>query len=329
MGFAVGSILISVPTSILIARLVGPSGKGLASLVGALVTQLVVLASLSADVSILHLAGRAKVEVRRLSAAALRLIFLTSVPAIAVGVLLFSTVYSSEFSPIELRWALAALAAVPLGLVLRVVQALLASTGRLVAAGFFSLFHSILVLSLVWVLSLFGWGSSGVIAAGLLATVGTASAFLVVAARARVISVGHHPQQGVLIGKIVRFGLKAHLGTVLLGVNYRFDYFLVAGLLDVSELGIYTVAVVAAETLWLLPSVIGAVVMQRVSNQTEDEATLVTERACRLTFTFSLVMAFIWFAGGPRVIETVFGTDFAPAAQPLRILLPGASIFGL
>jgi len=121
----------------------------------------------------------------------------------------------------------------------------------------------------------------------------------------------------------LRFGLAIHPGILLLLLHLRLDLFLLQRLGGLEAVGIYSLAVMLAEALWLVPeaAVLAATPHQVRADRTEDA--VVTLRATRvnvaLTAALSLGLATVAFP----LIDRVYGRAFLPAAPALWALLPG------
>lgn len=106
-------------------------------------------------------------------------------------------------------------------------------------------------------------------------------------------------------------------------LNRRAGTFMVNGYLDMAEVGFYVVALSVVEIIWLFPDSIGAVLFPLVCRSSEEEAKRFTPTACRYTLLVTSVIALgIFVVAGP-LITLLYGNAFAPAVAPLLILLPG------
>jgi O-antigen/teichoic acid export membrane protein len=130
-------------------------------------------------------------------------------------------------------------------------------------------------------------------------------------------------------GALLSYGLRGHFGTVFQSLNYRLDFFLIAVLLSSRDVGIYSVAVTAAETLWVLPNALGAVITYRAAASPPDEANRVTGLATRVAFGFMVAAALFWAAAGREAIPLIYGDEFSSAVVPLLWLLPGVVALGV
>lgn len=126
------------------------------------------------------------------------------------------------------------------------------------------------------------------------------------------------------------FGLKGHISNILTFLSYRIDVFLIAYFLDDLSVGIYSIAVLLVERIWLIPQAVSSVLFARVSNlKTEIEKTNFTAFASRnalfLTFLSGSVLALI----SPWLIQFLFGNEFNGSVIPFLYMIPGVVLFAL
>jgi len=137
-------------------------------------------------------------------------------------------------------------------------------------------------------------------------------------------------KKAVAMGKdLFGYGLKTYVTTLLQFFNYRLDAFILNYFSTSAVVGIYSVAVALAETVWQLCNAVASIVFPKVSAMTHEQANRLTPITSRLTLTISFLMAVFLAAVCPWVIPRLYGEAFAPAVVPLWWLLPGVVTFGL
>ena len=130
-----------------------------------------------------------------------------------------------------------------------------------------------------------------------------------------------------LARRSLAFGLRFHVGRIMLLGNYRLDQWLLGAISGSRQLGLYSVAVSWAEVLFYLPTALAAVQrpdLVRASRWNAARyAASVFRKAIVLTalFTGGLIVA------APVLCVTVFGEDFRGSIVDLRVLALGA--FGI
>lgn len=118
-------------------------------------------------------------------------------------------------------------------------------------------------------------------------------------------------------------GLNSGLGVL----NYRIDSYILLALLGLAPFGMYSIAVNAGEMLlWLSRSI--ATVMSREIGGTESERSAeLTACTIRTSVALTAICGAALVACAPFLIHAVYGGRFAPAAAPLRFLVPGVVAF--
>ncbi len=119
------------------------------------------------------------------------------------------------------------------------------------------------------------------------------------------------------------YGLKFYLATVAQAINYRLDTLMVSARLGSRDVGLYSIAVGAAELLLFVPISITFVFYPRIAEE-KDEA------RDRVTFLALGVALYLVVSGIlalevllPWLIPHVFGRAFASAVPAAQWLLPG------
>lgn len=121
---------------------------------------------------------------------------------------------------------------------------------------------------------------------------------------------------------LVSYGAKVNVTNILSFVHVRADSFMINYLLNPFSVGIYSVAVNITEQIWLIPRSISKILFKEVSlgGEETDKLTLVVLKA---TIFLSFLMAvFIAIVGLP-LIRILYSADFVGAYLPMCILLVG------
>jgi O-antigen/teichoic acid export membrane protein len=123
------------------------------------------------------------------------------------------------------------------------------------------------------------------------------------------------------------FGLRSHVGRVMMSGNYRADQWFVGAIAGSRELGLYSIAVAGAEMLFYVPTVLVLVQRPFLVRAERSEARRLAAKGFRtgLVLTAPLVVLGVIFA--PFFTVTIFGSEFEGAVDDLRILLIG--VFGV
>lgn len=114
------------------------------------------------------------------------------------------------------------------------------------------------------------------------------------------------------------------LGAVFSWLHYRADQFMIRQMLDVSSLGVYSIAVTLAELLFLVPVSVSSALLGKLYNTQEPGAARsIMARTLKLTLWICAALA---LAGIPLslLIPAVYGQAYAGAVPSVMVLLGGA-----
>ena len=123
---------------------------------------------------------------------------------------------------------------------------------------------------------------------------------------------------------LIYFNLKGHLGTIIQFFNYRLDIFLIGYFLTAKEVGYYSIGVGIAELLWYLPNAVSIVLLSRTAlANNRKEINLRTSKTVSFVFWTMILSCLVIFLLGKYIIGLMYGKNFLPAVGPLKWLLPG------
>ncbi len=132
---------------------------------------------------------------------------------------------------------------------------------------------------------------------------------------------------GLALKRLVSYGLRSY-GVDLLGtLSRQLDQVLVVGLLAPAMMGLYVVALSAARLLEVFQSAITAVLFPKASGRPIEEVVALTGRAVQINTTISLLAAACLALFGPWALSLVYGQEFLGAVGVFRLLLFEA-VFG-
>lgn len=311
-------------TGVVLARTLGPAGKGFVDVTLATATLLQMLSGLSLGSGVFFVTARGAVDHRRLLRVALAFSAAIGAAALLLLPLADTRVGGWLLPAVEPR--LAALLVAGLLVALHAQQLL---QGLAKGRGFFRAFGRSEVvarggtLALVAGLALAATRSpTPYVVAFVAATL--ASAVLLTAATWR-----DAPRTTALpLRQIFVYSLPLYLGNVVQFLNYRLDVFFVKESVGLDGVGRYTVAVWIAQTVWLVPNALAALVLRAVaadptSAATRDRVGLLHRGCLLLGVACAAVLA---LAAGPG-LRLVFGDAFAASVPALLVLLPGTAVF--
>jgi O-antigen/teichoic acid export membrane protein len=213
------------------------------------------------------------------------------------------------------------LAAVPLGLLTEYWLAIFRGMNRILLLNVVEVGAKVasVLLILVFLVGL-DLGVAGAVSADVLGCLGTATLLGLLLARVGIW--GRPSFDGALWKRTAGFALPAYGGTAAAYVNYRAGEFIIAALLSPTELGFYVIAVSLAERLWLVTGAVANALLPHLTNSPRRDPALAAAIA-RHVMVWTGAACLAMFVLADVVIEILFSAAFAPTATPLRWLLPG------
>ena len=110
-------------------------------------------------------------------------------------------------------------------------------------------------------------------------------------------------------------------------IGYRVELFVLELYDGVAAVGIYSIAMQAAEAMWLIPAAIATAITGPAVHDDESDATKLVTRSALKSLLYTAGVAVVVGVAAPFLIPLLFGEDFEGAARPLALLLPGVVLY--
>ena len=317
------SLILGIATSIILARLLGPEGKGTYTLATLLPALIVTFANFGiGPATVYHVAQR---RYPRREILGNNIVFALGIGMIGVlaGLVVAFFFQESIFPGVAQGYLLLALALIPVNLFFAYLQNILLGAQRFKEINLITILHTLLFLAFIvialWILKA---GIPGALLAAVLAWFLTNVVLLFWTWKvADGISFKLNP---AYLRKAFVYGIQAHLGNILGFLNYRIDIFLVNGFLNPAAVGFYSIGVGLVEKLWLISQAASTVLFPRVAAETDEQRRKdFTPIVSRTVLWGTSLGALVIFFLSRWIVEFLYSTAFLPAVQPLQILLPG------
>lgn len=318
-------LFVGIVTSVILARALGPEGRGQYALLILIPALLQLFGGLGIDQSVTYLVARRRAEAGGVALTLAAFATTIGLVLIAVYALLDALPAYQELldtASLErgLLWILVVLLPVNMATLCLVSALLGLERYRLynIAASIAPIVTLLLLSALLAVGRMDVRGAVIATAGGQLAgLVGSLAAVLGVA-----------PGRVRLVPGLVRdattYGWKIYGASIAWFLHYRSDMFLVGYIAGPAGLGYYAVAVGLAEKLYMAPSAVGTVLFPRVAAGPEASRQ-VTPFASRHTLWLTLGLAGTLAIVAWPLVRFLFGVAFLPAVTPLWLLLPGVA----
>jgi O-antigen/teichoic acid export membrane protein len=312
-----------VLTSVILARLLGPGGKGIYTLATLLPSLIVTFGNLGiAPATVYHMA---RGEFRRQEILGNNVLLSLGIGGLGVlaGLVVILFFRETVFPGVSSSYLLLALVLVPVEFFFSYVNYVLLGAQRIKEFNYVQIAQSGLFLGFV-ALTLLGLraGVTGAILAGL---------FTWVIVDALVFRLAQWVARGIdfkpntsYIKRATTYGVQAHLANILGFLNYRVDMFLINWFLNPAAVGLYSVGVGLVEKLWMVSYAASTVLFPRVAAETEEqrrkEFTPLVARTVLWTTALgaiALVLLSHW------IVLLLYSEAFLPAVGALQALLVG------
>ena len=96
-----------------------------------------------------------------------------------------------------------------------------------------------------------------------------------------------------------------------------------------ETVGIYSIAVMAAELMWYVPKALAQALLSKSVQAGEQSADMLAMRSSRVTAALMLLICAVAAALINPLIRLFYGADFLPAVLPFFVLLPGVWLNGI
>ncbi|MBN2414629.1 oligosaccharide flippase family protein [bacterium] len=141
----------------------------------------------------------------------------------------------------------------------------------------------------------------------------------------RVLKTRSEPSPGSDYRMFFRYGVTTYLCSVAIFFLPRIDMFIINAVLPVEHVGYYRIALNIAEKIIFISIAVAALLKPTLPSMRKEESIGFIKRISRINFLMIVLIVSAVYAGA-GLLMTVFRAEYAPALQPLRLLLI-ASVF--
>lgn len=312
-------------TSILVARALGPTGKGQLTIIQQVPSLILVFISFGIAAANTYHVGTGKQRVPTVLGNSIVVGLTLGVLAMPLSVILTNG-RAAVVSDLPLIATLIAATTLPLALVASFITAINTGLGEIRQISLGQILGSI--GSLLLIIAMFLAGRLDVIAA-------TAAAFLalIVALAWNAFVVRKHTDHIRVdlraMMSSARYSLKAYLGNLAGYLNYRQDVILVGYLAGAASVGVYSIAVTFAELVWYIPNSIATALFAKSMASDALTSAEFTARTSRIATSLMMAVAIAGVIAMRPIIGLLYSQEFTPAYGAFVLLLPGVLLTGI
>ncbi len=305
-------------TSVITARVLGPSDRGLLAVLQTQAVLTFSVLSLGLGPAITYYGARRPRLRPRLLAIGLGHTVVVGVVAMAAALAIGDRVLTWKGQEPSMALVILTALVVPASFLQVVALSMLNATRSYRSVNVLNVVARVatFVATLIVIVAL-GWGVTG----GLVVLLTLSLAF-VVGSIPELARMGIGRPRRPLIAAVLSYGGRVQVANIIRLAAGKLDVLLLAWLTGLDIVGVYAVALLVGEVVLQIPRSLGFVVMPLVAADRGGSSGLAA-RAVRLNGTATLAAVVIAAIAGPFLILVAFGDDFTGALVPFLLLLPG------
>lgn len=316
-------VVVSFVVAMLVARQLGPEGKGALALVQQVPSIMALVMGFGfAGVNVYYVGSGRKTAAEALADSAL-ISFVALVVGVPVSFGLMRALPALAEYPSGLLFLSAFV--VPLGVSSSLLAGILVGQGRpsaQAAAQSIGLLFNLAVIAVLYLLVRVSVGAVVVasVAASLIGIV-----MMLVALRERLAPIGAVER----LRSAARYARRRYVSDIAAMLEMRVDIVMLGALSTVSATGIYSVAVALVELLWFIPRAAETPLLSRFLGERADRSAAIAATSVRLTVLLqaALLLGAVFLL--EPAVRIVFGPEFSDASMLFWILAPGVVLNGL
>jgi O-antigen/teichoic acid export membrane protein len=323
LGSKLGVVILNTATGIVIARALGPSGRGVVAVAFAFTYLLIQFGVLGLHSANAYFASREPEQISQILVNALWTVFVAGVALAVIG-LGVREMFPSALRGLDLPEVAVVIVGVPAVLTILLLQGLLLAQGRMLAYNAVDLWTAGATTAGMIVV-LFGF------AGGVLAAIAVFVGVNVVGALAIVMLLRGHLRTSFrfdrrLFRTMLRYGFRLYLAALLTYLVWRLNLLLINSYRGSAAAGNFSIAAAFGETIALLPTVVALNLFPRIARGDEFSDT------GRVFRSLTLIYGCFCIAIIPLIdplIRLLYGSAFANAVGFSYWLLPGVFSYGM
>lgn len=323
------TLILSLGTSVILARMLGPADRGLFGLAVLIPTIGAKFCSMGQETVNNTFAGLYRDKRKSLFLQSLIMTLAGTVVCTLVVYTIFFLlpVRRGQFDQIgsEIIWL--SCLVTPFLMLSDILIALVKGIAKIIAAAVILVVQKAVFLALLFIFLVLmaGGVKTAIVLTGVNCLIGVALSIWVVR---DYVTLRPSKFTGWLFKKSLVFGGQINLATFGDFLHYRIDQIILAYMVPIDQLGLYVVAVGLSERIRLVPDSISCAFLPRLANEVSKRQSQVPKvfRCATIIALLSMILAGIF---GVPAILVLFGWRFLGVILPFLLLLPGSMVLGV
>ncbi len=317
------NFLFGMVISIIIARILGPEGKGIYSLAILVPTLAITFSNLGIGPATIFYIGKEKYDLKKILGNNLIFSLIIGALALLIGFIIILLTKGLFFKDVPISLLMTALILIPFSLSFTLLNQIILGMQQILkynilefSKQFFFLILVVIVL-LGFRLELLGALLSHIFAILL-------AAFFSGIVVYKLVGGINYKLDKKYSKDLFFYGIKAHISNILSFLNYRADIFLISAFLNPAAVGYYALAVGIGEKLWLISTSASKVLFPRVASEKDSKRLKeFTPIVSRNVLFFTLIGAVFAYLLSEWIIVLLYSEAFLESIRPFQILLIG------
>lgn len=323
---------LGIASSVLIARTVGPTGKGSLDLIVATAALLTIVLGLSLPPGITYVVAQGKVALNVLASQLVLVSLLQALLALLIVSLLRWTSYSQIFLPDWGLWIVGGVVIyVWVEMLSRFWGSILAGQQQIAIVNNSELVGRVAQFLILFVLAGGLYLSGKQLSVGLLFLVSLSVNILINLLLLTALGFKFQLSRNLSgLKAATAFALPCYAANTAQFLNYRLDVFVVGFIAGTTSVGRYTLAVSLAQLLWLMSNSVASILLPKVAASSDAAGSIRhTMQVTRLSLWATGICALALALLATQAIPMLYGEAFRPSVAALIWLLPGIVVFSI
>ena len=307
---------------IIIARVLGPEGQGLYSLIILFPSLLLIFTSFGINPASVFLIGKGKYSPKEVFGNGIIFNSLISILSILIGLIVIFFFSENFFPGVEKKYLFLILPLIPLTLFFGLGSQILLGMQKIKKYNIVSFLQTSLFLILIGVL-FFQWFSIGSVILAQIFSFLLAGIILFFIVKKEVGGFSLRFNKNYF-KESFSYGIKMHLGGIFSFLHYRIDLFLLNIFINPLAVGFYYAAAKLAEGIWVFSTSASTMLFTRVASEKDEKGLKeFTPIVCRNVLLITLLIVVLLFFLSDWIITLFYSEDFIDSVRPFQILLIG------
>ncbi len=312
--------------NIIIARMLGPTGKGIYTLAILIVSMLFAFGNLGITSSVIYFTGKNKYELKQIASNVWTIGLIVGVVLSLIIIIVVNNFHIPFFKGVPVLYINIAVLCLPFLFIGSYLSSILLGKQKIWLYNLRQIIEKISFLIIFLFLLLIP--NADIILNALMAYIIS----VIISCTLAVVFVSKMTKIGILLQRsfvsvVTKYGLKVYFGNLMLFSEKKVDVFILNFFLNPAMVGYYSLATGLAEFLTHIPQAASVVLFPKVAASSKTATKEYTPKVCRHIFFVTVLGSIAMGLCSETIIRVVYGKTFIPAIPVVWVFLPGMVFF--